>query len=146
MVAFRSGGVTKTAVEESRARCEKAGTVEAEPIHAVTNDNGSILFSEHQVPHGKHLRVHTGDHVKEGDALVVGPPVPHDILPIPCNQVVQSYPVREVLLVYHDEWTDIDPSYVSLLYEVGTGGDTGLLQGIVMWMPVMHSGPAKLMP
>ena len=35
---------------------------------------------EHQVPPGKHLRVHTGDHVKEGDRLVFGPLVPHEIL------------------------------------------------------------------
>src|SRR5262249_12902039 len=37
---------------------------------------------EHQVPHGKHLRVHTGDYVKEGEPLVIGPLVPHDILRI----------------------------------------------------------------
>ena len=37
---------------------------------------------EHLVPHGKHLRVHTGDYVKEGDPLVDGPLVPHDILRI----------------------------------------------------------------
>ena len=37
---------------------------------------------EHLVPHGKHLRVHTNDYVKEGDPLVDGPLVPHDILRI----------------------------------------------------------------
>ena len=33
---------------------------------------------EHLVPPGKHLRVHANDRVKEGDALVFGPLVPHD--------------------------------------------------------------------
>jgi DNA-directed RNA polymerase subunit beta' len=93
-----------------------------------------------------HLRVHTGDYVKESDALVVGPLVPHDVLRISDIEAVQSDFLREVLPVYYDELTDIDPSYVSLLYEVGTGGDTGLLQGILMSMPLMHSSPAKLMP
>ena len=46
---------------------------------------------EHQVPHGKHLRVHTGDYVKEGDPLVVGPLVPHDILRISGIEAVQDY-------------------------------------------------------
>src|SRR5213079_698978 len=31
---------------------------------------------EHMVPHGKHLKVHGGDYVKEGDPLVEGPLVP----------------------------------------------------------------------
>ncbi len=37
---------------------------------------------EHLVPPGKHVRVHGGEHVKEGDPLVEGPLVPHDILRI----------------------------------------------------------------
>jgi DNA-directed RNA polymerase subunit beta' len=32
---------------------------------------------EHLVPPGKHLRVHAGDRVREGDALVQGPLAPH---------------------------------------------------------------------
>ena len=51
---------------------------------------------EHLVPHGKHLRVHTGDYVKEGDPLVDGPLVPHDILRISGIEAVQNYLVREV--------------------------------------------------
>ncbi|MFM8579008.1 MAG: DNA-directed RNA polymerase subunit beta', partial [Planctomycetaceae bacterium] len=37
---------------------------------------------EHLITHGKHLRVHAGDFVRAGEALVDGPLVPHDILRI----------------------------------------------------------------
>ena len=46
---------------------------------------------EHQVPPGKHLRVHTGDRVKEGDRLVFGPLVPHEILKVSGIEAVQNY-------------------------------------------------------
>src|SRR5262249_31835188 len=54
---------------------------------------------EHQVPPGKHLRVHTGDRVKEGDRLVSGPLVPHEILKISGLDEVQRYLVHEVQAV-----------------------------------------------
>ena len=40
----------------------------------------SGIEREHLVAHGKHLRVHAGDLVRAGEALVDGPLVPHDIL------------------------------------------------------------------
>ena len=40
----------------------------------------SGIEREHLVSHGKHLRVHAGDFVRAGEALVDGPLVPHDIL------------------------------------------------------------------
>ena len=40
----------------------------------------SGIEREHLVPHGKRFLVHSGDHVKAGQALVDGPLVPHDIL------------------------------------------------------------------
>ena len=42
----------------------------------------SGIEREHLVAHGKHLRVHAGDFVRAGEALVDGPLVPHDILRI----------------------------------------------------------------
>jgi DNA-directed RNA polymerase subunit beta' len=94
---------------------------------------------EHQVPHGKHLRVHTGDYVKEGDALVVGPLVPHDILRISGIEAVQNYLVREVQSVYRSQRVDIDDKHIEIIVaqmlrkvKVETTGDTGLLPGIVI--------------
>ena len=94
---------------------------------------------EHQVPHGKHLRVHTGDYVKEGEALVVGPLVPHDILRISGIDAVQHYLVREVQSVYRSQRVDIDDKHIEIIVaqmlrkvRVDTTGDTGLLPGIVI--------------
>ena len=63
---------------------------------STTTASRSARRREHLVPHGKHLRVHTGDYVKEGDPLVDGPLVPHDILRISGIEAVQNYLVREV--------------------------------------------------
>ncbi len=67
---------------------------------------------EHQVPPGKHLRVHTGDRVKEGDRLVFGPLVPHEILKISGIEEVQRYLVHEVQSVYRSQRVDIDDKHI----------------------------------
>jgi DNA-directed RNA polymerase subunit beta' len=94
---------------------------------------------EHLVPHGKHLRVHTGDYVKEGFALVDGPLVPHDILRISGIEAVQEYLVREVQSVYRSQRVDIDDKHIEIIIsqmlrkvKVETMGDTGLLPGSVI--------------
>ncbi len=94
---------------------------------------------EHLVPHGKHLRVHTGDYVKEGDPLVDGPLVPHDILRISGVEAVQNYLVREVQSVYRSQRVDIDDKHIENIVaqmlrkvKVETMGDTGLLPGSVI--------------
>src|SRR5436190_17881779 len=94
---------------------------------------------EHIVPHGKHLRVHTGDYVKEGDPLVEGPLVPHDILRISGVEAVQNYLVREVQSVYRSQRVDIDDKHIENIVaqmlrkvKIETMGDTGLLPGSVI--------------
>jgi DNA-directed RNA polymerase subunit beta' len=94
---------------------------------------------EHLVPHGKHLRVHAGDYVKEGDPLVDGPLVPHDILRISGIEAVQNYLVREVQSVYRSQRVDIDDKHIENIVsqmlrkvKVETMGDTGLLPGSVI--------------
>jgi DNA-directed RNA polymerase subunit beta' len=94
---------------------------------------------EHQVPHGKQLRVHTGEYVKEGDPLVAGPLVPHDILRISGTDEVQNYLVREVQSVYRSQRVDIDDKHIEIIVsqmlrkvQVKAMGDTGLLPGAVM--------------
>jgi DNA-directed RNA polymerase subunit beta' len=94
---------------------------------------------EHSVPPGKQMRVHTGDYVKEGDPLVIGPLVPHDILGIRGPEAVQDYLVREVQSVYRSQRVDIDDKHIEVIVaqmlrkvKVETTGDTGLLPGSVM--------------
>jgi DNA-directed RNA polymerase subunit beta' len=97
------------------------------------------LEREHLVPRGKPLRVHTGDYVKEGDPLVDGPLVPHDILRISGIEAVQNYLVREVQSVYRSQRVDIDDKHIEITIsqmlrkvKVETMGDTGLLPGSVI--------------
>jgi DNA-directed RNA polymerase subunit beta' len=106
-----------------------------------TDDHGKPVGEEreHLVPHGKHLRVHTSDRVREGDPLVIGPLVPHDILRISGIEAVQHYLVREVQSVYRSQRVEIDDKHIEIIVaqmlrkvKVETTGDTGLLPGIVI--------------
>jgi DNA-directed RNA polymerase subunit beta' len=105
------------------------------------DDQGKSIGEEreHLVPHGKHLRVHGNDYVKEGDPLVDGPLVPHDILRISGAEAVQNYLVREVQSVYRSQRVDIDDKHIEIIVsqmlrkvKVETMGDTGLLPGSVI--------------
>src|SRR5205085_6466115 len=94
---------------------------------------------EHLVPPGKHVRVHGGEHVKEGDPLVEGPLVPHDILRISGAEAVQQDLVREVQSVYRSQRVDIDDKHIEIIVsqmlrkvKVEEQGDTALLPGSVM--------------
>ena len=93
----------------------------------------------HQVPAGAHLRVHPDEYVKNGDPLVHGPLVPHDILRIRGENEVQEYLVREVQSVYRSQRVDIDDKHIEIIVaqmlrkvKVTATGDTGLLPGAVM--------------
>ncbi len=82
-----AGRATRPSWPRSPARSASARRKRGKRIICVQPDGrrrqaASAKRVEHQVPHGKHLRVHTGDYVKEGDPLVIGPLVPHDILRI----------------------------------------------------------------
>jgi DNA-directed RNA polymerase subunit beta' len=112
-------------------------------IHIVPiDDKGQEIEDaqkEHSVPHGKHLRVHGNEYVKEGDPLVDGPLVPHDILRISGVEAVQNYLVREVQSVYRSQRVDIDDKHIENIIsqmlrkvKVETMGDTGLLPGSVI--------------
>jgi len=99
----------------------------------------SGIEHEHLVTHGKHLRVHAGDYVKSGEALVDGPLVPHDILRISGEEEVQRYLVREIQNVYRSQRVDIDDKHIELIVsqmlrkvKIETVGDTTLLPGSVM--------------
>ena len=103
----------------------------------VKNESG--IEREHLVTHGKHMRVHAGDFVKAGEALVDGPLVPHDILRISGEEEVQRYLVREIQNVYRSQRVDIDDKHIEIIVsqmlrkvKIETVGDTTLLPGSVM--------------
>ncbi|MDA1193620.1 MAG: DNA-directed RNA polymerase subunit beta' [Planctomycetota bacterium] len=94
---------------------------------------------EHLVPHGKHLRVHSGDRVRAGDSLVDGPLVPHDILRISGVEALQDYLLGEAQNVYRSQNVTIDDKHHEVIIsqmlrkvKVEDPGDTDMLPGAVV--------------
>ncbi|MGI9446960.1 MAG: DNA-directed RNA polymerase subunit beta' [Pirellulales bacterium] len=103
----------------------------------VRNETG--VEREHLITHGKHMRVHAGDIVRAGEALVDGPLVPHDILRISGEEEVQRYLVREIQNVYRSQRVEIDDKHIEIIVsqmlrkvKIDTVGDTKLLPGSML--------------
>jgi len=104
----------------------------------ITNEESGETVA-HLVPHGKHLTVHDGDHVRDGDRLVDGPLVPQDILRIRGIEALQEYLLGEIQGVYRSQNETIDDKHVAIiigqmLRKVSVAndvGDTNLLPGSV---------------
>jgi DNA-directed RNA polymerase subunit beta' len=99
----------------------------------------SGIEREHLVTHNKHMRVHSGDHVKAGDSLVDGPLVPHDILRVSGEEAVQHYLTREIQNVYRSQRVEINDKHMEIIVsqmlrkvKIESPGDTNLLPGAVM--------------
>jgi DNA-directed RNA polymerase subunit beta' len=99
----------------------------------------SGIEREHLVSHNKHLRVHAGDRVRAGEALVDGPLVPHDILRISGEEAVQTYLTREIQNVYRSQRVEINDKHIEIIVSqmlrkvrVESPGDTNLLPGSVI--------------
>jgi DNA-directed RNA polymerase subunit beta' len=99
----------------------------------------SGIEREHLVSHGKHLRVHSGDFVRAGEALVDGPLVPHDILRISGEEAVQQYLLHEIQQVYRSQRVDINDKHIEIIVarmlrkvKIENPGDTNLLPGLEM--------------
>jgi DNA-directed RNA polymerase subunit beta' len=99
----------------------------------------SGIEREHLIGHNKHLRVHSGDIVRAGDALVDGPLVPHDILRISGEEAVQQYLTREIQNVYRSQRVEINDKHIEIIVarmlrkvRIESPGDTNLLPGSVM--------------
>ena len=94
---------------------------------------------EHLVTHSKHLRVHAGDKVRAGEALVDGPLVPHDILRISGEEAVHQYLTREIQNVYRSQRVEINDKHIEIIVSqmlrkvrIESPGDTDLLPGSVI--------------
>ena len=104
----------------------------------VKNDD-SGMTQEHLVPHGKHLKVQSGDRVRAGQPLTEGPLIPHDILRISGEDALQSYLLREVQGVYRSQNVTIDDKHIEVTVsqmlrkvQVGDPGDTDFLPDAVV--------------
>src|SRR6476659_8518397 len=104
---------------------------------SVRSESG--IEREHLITHNKHLRVHSGDIVRAGDALVDGPLVPNDILRISGEEAVQQYLTREIQNVYRSQRVEINDKHIEIIVarmlrkvRIEHAGDTNLLPGSVM--------------
>ncbi|NRA40225.1 MAG: DNA-directed RNA polymerase subunit beta', partial [Planctomycetes bacterium] len=100
----------------------------------VRGDSGTEV--EHSIPQGKHFRVHRGDRVRAGDALVDGTLVPKDLLRICGNEALQNYLQAEIQTVYRAQNVTIDDKHVEIIVrqmlrkvEIVDSGDLPYLQG-----------------
>jgi DNA-directed RNA polymerase subunit beta' len=104
----------------------------------VKNDESGIT-QEHLVPHGKHLKVQSGDRVRAGQPLIEGPLIPHDILRINGEDALQVYLLREVQGVYRSQNVTIDDKHIEVIVsqmlrkvQVADPGDTDVLPDAVV--------------
>ena len=103
----------------------------------IKSEGGQVV--EHLVPHGKHLRVHSGDRIRAGQALVDGPLVPHEIVRISGVEALQDYLLAEVQNVYRAQNVTIDDKHHEIIISqmlrkvrIEDPGDTDLLPGAVV--------------
>jgi DNA-directed RNA polymerase subunit beta' len=100
----------------------------------VRGDSGTEV--EHSIPQGKHYRVHKGDRVKAGDALVDGVLVPKDLLRVCGEEALQDYLITEIQAVYRAQNVKIDDKHIETIarqmlrkIEIIDPGDLPYLQG-----------------
>ncbi len=100
----------------------------------IKNQTGSS--AEYTIPHGKHPNVYKGDRVVAGQQLTDGPVVPHDILRVCGDKVLQEYLLNEVQEVYRLQGVRINDKHIELIIsqmlkkvKIEESGDTNLLVG-----------------
>jgi DNA-directed RNA polymerase subunit beta' len=73
------------------------------------------MSAEYTIPHGKHPNVYRGDRVFAGQQLTDGPVVPHDILRVCGDKVLQEYLLNEVQEVYRLQGVRINDKHIELI-------------------------------
>ncbi|MFC1510659.1 DNA-directed RNA polymerase subunit beta', partial [Candidatus Omnitrophota bacterium] len=94
------------------------------------------MSAEYTIPHGKHPNVYKGDRVFAGQQLTDGPVVPHDILRVCGDKVLQEYLLNEVQEVYRLQGVRINDKHIELIIsqmlkkvKIEDSGDTAFLIG-----------------
>jgi len=94
------------------------------------------MCREYAIPHGKHPNVYKGDRVFAGQQFTDGPVVPHDILRVCGDKVLQEYLLNEVQEVYRLQGVRINDKHIELIIsqmlkkvKIEDAGDTSFLIG-----------------
>jgi DNA-directed RNA polymerase subunit beta' len=100
----------------------------------VKSPSGMVV--EYTIPHGKHPNVYKNDRVFAGQQLTDGPVVPHDILRVCGDKVLQEYLLNEVQEVYRLQGVRINDKHIELIIsqmlrkvKIKESGDTEFLVG-----------------
>jgi DNA-directed RNA polymerase subunit beta' len=70
---------------------------------------------EYLIPKGKHLQVQPGDRVRPGEALMDGPPNPHDILRVKGERELAAWLVNEIQQVYRLQGVGINDKHIEVI-------------------------------
>ncbi|OGT80718.1 MAG: DNA-directed RNA polymerase subunit beta' [Gammaproteobacteria bacterium RIFCSPLOWO2_02_FULL_61_13] len=91
---------------------------------------------EELIPKWRHITVFEGEHVEKGEAVVDGPPAPHDILRLMGVHALASYIVNEIQEVYRLQGVKINDKHIEVIVrqmlrkvEIVSPGDTDFLKG-----------------
>jgi DNA-directed RNA polymerase subunit beta' len=91
---------------------------------------------EYLIPHGKLLKVHDGDTVRDGQQLCDGSIDPHDILRIKGDKEAQEFLVNEIQAVYRLQGVNINDKHMEVIVRkmfrkvrIEDEGDTEFLPG-----------------
>jgi DNA-directed RNA polymerase subunit beta' len=91
---------------------------------------------EYLIPKGKHISVQEGDYVRQGDPLMDGNPVPHDILKVMGVEALANYLINEIQEVYRLQGVKINDKHIEVIVrqmlqkvEISDPGDTTFLVG-----------------
>ena len=100
----------------------------------ITDKNGER--HELLVPKWRHINVFEGEHVEKGEAVVDGPPTPHDILRLKGVHALASYIVNEIQEVYRLQGVKINDKHIEIIVrqmlrkvEVTDPGESVFLKG-----------------
>lgn len=121
-------------ISEGEGRVEFGKDYKSKRRIIVKPDNGDPV--EYMVPKGKHLAVQEGDYVQQGDALMDGNPVPHDILRVMGVEALADYLIKEIQDVYRLQGVKINDKHIEVIVrqmlqkvEITQTGDTTFLVG-----------------
>ena len=110
------------------------------------------MSAEYTIPHGKHPNVYKDDRVFSGQQLTDGPVVPHDILRVCGDKVLQEYLLNEVQEVYRLQGVRINDKHIELIIsqmlkkvKIEESGDSNFLVGETLDRNVFKKSNEKIL-
>jgi len=100
----------------------------------ITDSEGETY--EELIPKWRNVTVFEGEHVEKGEAMVDGPPAPHDILRLMGVRALASYISNEIQEVYRLQGVKINDKHIEVIVrqmlrkaEITEPGDSSFLKG-----------------